>query len=83
MFNSNLWHNILNIAIAVQGAVLAFFIATGCTTDPTGMVAECSQSWINPELTTISITVMAVAKSLINVFRDGIGGLFKHQPPVV
>lgn len=82
MFNSNLWHNILNIAIAVQGAALAFFIATGCTSDPTGMVTECSQSWINPEITTISITVMAFLKSTINVFRDGFSGLFKTQPPV-
>lgn len=79
--NTNLIHNILNWAIALLGAITAFLMATGCTTLPTGAL-ECSGSWISPVWTTVIITALGVAKSLINVFRDGFSGLFKNQPPV-
>jgi hypothetical protein len=79
--NSNLFHNILNVLIAVTAALTAFLLATGCTTLPTGTL-ECSESWINPTWSTIAITVMGVAKSLVNIARDGFGGLVKRQPPV-
>jgi hypothetical protein len=29
-----------------------------------------------------AITALGVLKSLINVYRDGLGGLLKKQPPV-
>jgi hypothetical protein len=79
--NSNLVHNILNVAIALTAGVTAALLATGCTTLPTGGL-ECSASWIDPTYTTVAVTGMGVLKSVINVARDGFGGLFKKQPPV-
>lgn len=79
--NSNLFHNILNVAIALIAAFTAFLIATGCTTLPTGGL-ECSASWIDPKWTTIAITGLAFLKTAINIVRDGFAGLFKKQPPV-
>ena len=79
--NSNLFHNILNVAIAVLGAVTAFLLATGCTQTAVG-VLECSKSWIDPTYTTVAISVLGVVKVLVNVLRDGIGGLALPQPPV-
>lgn len=79
--NSNLFHNILNVAIAVLAAVTAFLIATGCTSLPEGHL-ECSASWIAPEITAIIVTVLGVLKTVINIVRDGFSGLFKPQPPV-
>ncbi|WP_442580700.1 hypothetical protein ACSBOB_01485 [Mesorhizobium sp. ASY16-5R] len=79
--NSNLIHNILNIAIAATAGVTAVLLATGCTTLPTGGL-ECWASWIDPTYTTLAVTDMGVLKSVINVARDGFGGLFKTQPPV-
>jgi hypothetical protein len=81
MFNSNAVHNILNVLIAVTAGLTAFLLATGCTTLPTSGL-ECSASWIDPTYTTIAVTGMGILKSLINVARDGFGGLFKEQPPV-
>jgi hypothetical protein len=79
--NSNLIHNILNVLIAVSAGVTALFLATGCTTLASGAL-ECSQSWINPSIAAIAITAMGVLKVVINVVRDGFGGLVKPQPPV-
>jgi len=79
--NTNLLHNILNVLIALLGGVTAFLIATGCTTLPTGQL-ECSASWISPSVTSIAVMVLGVAKSVINVARDGLAGLVKPQPPV-
>lgn len=79
--NSNMFHNIANIASLVLAAATAALLASGCTTLPTGAV-ECSQSWINPAYTTIGITVLQGLKIVVNVLRDGIGNLFKPQPPV-
>lgn len=81
MFNSNLIHNIMNIAIALLAAVTAFLLATGCTALPTGAL-ECSQSWINPAYTTVVVAVLGFIKTGINIVRDGLAGLFKEQPPV-
>ncbi|MDE1991680.1 MAG: hypothetical protein KGI75_04220 [Rhizobiaceae bacterium] len=81
MLNTNTLHNALNILIALLAAFTAFLIATGCTALGTGLL-ECSQSWISPTYTTIGITVLAASKTLINVARDGLGGLIKPQPPV-
>ena len=79
--NTNLIHNILNVVIALLGGVTAFLLATGCTTLPTGQL-ECSASWISPTLTSVAVLVLGVAKSVINVVRDGLAGLAKPQPPV-
>jgi hypothetical protein len=79
--NTNLIHNILNVVIALLGGITAFLLATGCTTLPTGQI-ECSASWISPTITSIAVLVLGVAKSVINVVRDGLAGLAKPQPPV-
>lgn len=79
--NSNLFHNILNVAIALIAAFTTFLIATGCTALPTGAL-ECSASWIDPKWTTIAITALAFLKTGVNIVRDGFSGLSKKQPPV-
>jgi len=79
--NSNLFHNLANIASLVLAAATAVLIASGCTTLPTGGL-ECSASWINPAWTSIAIMVLQGLKLLVNVIRDGISGLTKPQPPV-
>lgn len=80
--NTNFFHNILNILIAVVAAVGAFLIATGCTALPTGHL-ECSSSWISPVWSGVIVSVLAVSKTLINIVRDGLSGLTKPQPPVL
>lgn len=79
--NSNLFHNILNVVIALLAALTAFLIATGCSTLPSG-VMDCSKSWIGPEITSLAVMVLGVLKTVVNIFRDGFGGLIKPQPPV-
>lgn len=63
--NTNLIHNLLNIAIAIVGGL-----------------AAVDWSVITPTRAGLIVTILAGAKTLINVFRDGIGGLVKSQPPV-
>lgn len=81
MFNSNLVHNLLNVAIAILAGLTAFLMATGCTTLATGLL-ECSQSWIDPTYSTAAVAILGFVKTVINVVRDGFAGLFKSQPPV-
>lgn len=79
--NSNTFHNIANILSLLLAAATAALIASGCTTLPTG-VFECSQSWISPTYTSVTIAVLQALKLGVNVVRDGIAGLIKRQPPV-
>ena len=79
--NTNAIHNILNILIAALAGVTAFLLATGCTALPTGNL-DCGQSFIGPETASAVAAVLAVLKSIINVARDGFGGLWLPQPPV-
>lgn len=67
--------------VAVTAGATAFLIATGCTELPGGVV-EYSASWVDPKITTGLIAGTGLVKTLINVGRDGIGGLIKRQPPV-
>lgn len=77
--NLNLVHNLINILIAALGAIL---IASGCVATATGTL-DCSASWISPQITAIAITGLAVLKTVLNIFRDGLTGLWKVQPPVL
>ena len=64
--NTNLIHNILNIAIAVVAALAAF-------------------NWevlVSQSTALVIVGILASAKSVINVLRDGFAGLIKPQPPV-
>lgn len=64
--NTNLIHNFLNIAIAAVAA-LAVFDWTVLFSQSTAMVI---------------VGILASAKTVINVIRDGLSGLVKNQPPV-
>lgn len=66
LMNSNLLHNILNILIALV-AVLSL----------PEVVAV-----LPPEMGVVVAGVLAALKTVINIARDGFGGLFKEQPPV-
>lgn len=66
MFNTNLIHNVLNVAIAVIGAMLAFQWDVLFSTE--------TAAWI--------IGALGTLKLVINTIRDGISGLVKNQPPV-
>lgn len=81
MLTSNGLHNILNVAIALLAGVTAFLLATGCSQLVTGAL-DCSASWIDPVWTTGITAGLGILKTIINVARDGFGGLFKQQPPV-
>jgi hypothetical protein len=68
MFNSNAVHNVLNIAMVIVSGLAGFdFVGLG----------------LDPVLAAKIVAGLATAKTVINVFRDGFGGLFKKQPPVV
>lgn len=80
--NTNLLHNLINIAMIVIAGVTAILSAMGCTTLPNGEL-ECSAiQFLSPTLAATILTVLGVVKVLINVIRDGITGLVKEQPPV-
>lgn len=66
IMNTNFLHNILNIAIALV-AILSL----------PEVVAV-----LPPELGVVVAGVLAALKTVINIARDGFGGLFKSQPPV-
>ena len=66
--NTNMIHNLLNIAMIVVSGLAGFdFVGLG----------------IDPILAAKIISGLAIAKTTINVIRDGFAGLFKTQPPVV
>jgi len=66
MFNTNMLHNFLNVAIAIV-AILSLPEVV---------------SLLPPEMGIVIAGVIGVLKTLINLFRDGPTGLFKNQPPV-
>lgn len=79
--NANAFHNVVNIVMALLAGFLAFLLATGCTTLANGEL-ECAQSWLPPQVTAVILAALPIVKILTNVVRDGLGGLFKKQPPV-
>jgi len=79
--NSNLFHNIANIAMIVIAGVTAVLTAMGCTTLSGEL--ECSNiTFLSPTVATLIITAIGVLKMLVNIVRDGVSGLAKRQPPV-
>jgi hypothetical protein len=65
--NTNLIHNILNIAMVVVAGLAGFDFA-GLGMDP-GLAAKI-------------VAGLGTLKVIINVLRDGLAGLVKNQPPV-
>lgn len=81
--NSNLVHNVLNIAIAAIGLVTAFALFAGCTQMASGDLDCTTSTWISPG-TALAITgAFGAIKTFINIGRDGFTGLAKKQPPVI
>lgn len=79
--NSNAFHNIANLAMLAMAALEAGLLSTGCTTLTTGAL-DCHASWLPPMWAVWGIGGLASLKVVVNVVRDGFGGLFKTQPPV-
>lgn len=79
--NSNLVHNICNVASLILAAATAALLQSGCTALSNGGF-DCSASWINPAWTTGAIAALQILKIIINIARDGLSGLTKPQPPV-
>jgi hypothetical protein len=74
--NSNMVHNVLNALVVLVGA--ASFL--GCVETPAGF--DCSASFIGPKWGAIAAIIFGGLKIVINIGRDGLGGLIKEQPPV-
>lgn len=79
--NSNLFHNLANIASLILAGATAVLIATGCVSDVSGSL-DCSSSWLDAKYTALAIMILQALKLVVNVVRDGISGLTKPQPPV-
>lgn len=79
--NSNLFHNIVNVAMVVMSGVTAFLISTGCVETAGRLVCD-DHAFLSPELSATIVGVLGVAKIVVNVARDGLAGLAKKQPPV-
>ena len=69
--NANAVHNILNLVGLVIGALVTFdWAGLGLSPEAAAMLA----GWV--------LLADKIIKIAINLFRDGITGLFKVQPPV-
>jgi hypothetical protein len=79
--NSNLFHNIANVASLVLAGATAVLIASGCVQSAAGAL-DCSASSISPAYTAYAVMALQGLKLAVNVFRDGFSGLTKPQPPV-
>ncbi len=69
--NTNAIHNILNLIGLIVGALITF--------DWTQLGLDASQAAF---IAGGVLLADKVIKFAINIFRDGLGGLFKAQPPV-
>jgi hypothetical protein len=78
--NSNLVHNVLNVLIAISGLGAALLLAFGCV-DVAGTY-DCSKAVISPTWLGLAAGMLGALKTIINIGRDGFGGLVKPQPPV-
>lgn len=79
--NSNLFHNLANVASLLLALGTATLLWSGCTIAVTGSF-DCSTSFINPAYTTGAIAALQAIKMAVNIARDGLSGLTKRQPPV-
>lgn len=79
--NSNLFHNIANVASLVLALGTVVLLWSGCVATIDGSF-NCGGSFIDVKYTTGAIAALQVIKMTVNVVRDGISGLAKPQPPV-
>lgn len=85
MLTTNGLHNILNIVIWALGLLAVVATYAGCATLANGSLDCTASTIIPPSWLPVIITITTAAgglKTAINIFRDGLGGLFKTQPPV-
>lgn len=69
--NTNAIHNILNLIGLVVGSLIAFdWASLGLAPETAAMIASGF------------ILADKIIKLVMNIFRDGLGGLFKTQPAV-
>ena len=69
--NANAIHNILNLVGLIIGALITFdWAGLGLSPATAALIA----GWV--------LIADKVIKLAMNILRDGIGGLFKVQPPV-
>lgn len=69
--NTNAIHNLLNFVGLIIGALIAYdWTMLGLSPSTAAMVAA------------VVLTADKLIKLAINILRDGLGGLFKNQPPV-
>lgn len=80
--NANLFHNLANGASLLLAAGTAVLMSSGCVTDVTTQALNCSASWLPPQYTIVAIGVLQAVKFGVNIYRDGLSGLTKPQPPV-
>ena len=81
-FNSNTFHNVANILTAIVSGLTVWLISTGCILNAATGAFDCSHSWVKPVYSLWIILGIQGAKMLVNLFRDGLSGLVKPQPPV-
>lgn len=82
--NTNTIHNILNLLLGIVGVATTILVALGCTTGVDG-VLDCSAAPVSEGFLVFLVGaagVIGTLKTVINLVRDGLGGLFKQQPPV-
>lgn len=81
--NTNMIHNILNALMAVMGIATSILVSFGCTNiaDKLDCSASSAPEWLLPWVVGAAGIIGGV-KVVMNLVRDGFGGLFKQQPPV-
>lgn len=81
--NTNAIHNIMNWIIGACGIIGTILLQLGCTNvgENISCVSANVPTWLAPWLIGIA-GALGIIKSIMNLVRDGFGGLFKEQPPV-
>lgn len=83
--NTNTIHNILNALLAVVGIATTVLVALGCSSDVATGVLDCTKAPVSEGFLAFLVGaagVIGAIKTIMNLVRDGLGGLIKQQPPV-
>lgn len=81
--NTNTIHNVLNALMGITGTLTFILLKLGCTETTTSI--SCTNAsvpeWLLPWVVGLGGVVGGI-KLVMNLTRDGFGGLIKQQPPV-
>lgn len=83
--NTNTIHNIMNLLLGAVGVATTILVALGCSADSVTGALNCSQAPVSEGFLVFLVAAagaIGTLKTVINLVRDGLGGLFKQQPPV-